>query len=173
MTFFIKKVSDNTFKHTETSQPSTIFASINKNPSKGGGDEDDKLPANIKWTSKEKQILRKIQVLERPSVSSFNPTSLRYQKFLGPVLSINKTVRLYTPSPHNDGIGDTLPEDDMISKMSESFSDTDNRDATEIDEEINLGRIPCQQKWLLKGFMNSKRDIVTMKIVGLESLDFT
>ena len=168
-----KKVYDNTFKHTETSQPSTIFASINKNPSKGGGDEDDKLPANIKWTSKEKQILRKIQVLERPSVSSFNPTSLRYQKFLGPVLSINKTVRLYTPSPHNDGIGDTLPEDDMISKMSESFSDTDNRDATEIDEEINLGRIPCQQKWLLKGFMNSKRDIVTMKIVGLESLDFT
>ena len=46
-----KKVYDNTFKHTETSQPSTIFASINKNPSKGGGDEDDKLPANIKWTT--------------------------------------------------------------------------------------------------------------------------
>ena len=30
----------------------------------------------------------------------------------------------------------------MISKMSESFSDTDNRDVTEIDEEINLGMIP-------------------------------
>ena len=42
----------------------------------------------------------------------------------------------------------------MISKMSESFSDTDNRDVTEIDEEINLGKIPCYQKWLLKGFMS-------------------
>ena len=50
--------------------------------------------------------------------------------------------RLYTPSPHHDGIGDTLPEDDIISKLSEDFSDTDNRDVTEIDEEINLGRIP-------------------------------
>ena len=49
----------------------------------------------------------------------------------------------------------------MISKMSESFSDTDNRDVTEIDEEINLGRIPCYQKWLLKGFINRKSDIVT------------
>ncbi len=62
-------------------------------------------------------------------------------------------IRLYTPSPHNDGIGDTLPEDDMISKLSEDFSDTDNRDVTEIDEEINLGRIPRYKKWLMKGFM--------------------
>ena len=62
-------------------------------------------------------------------------------------------IRLYTPSPHNDIIGDTLPEDDMISKLSEDFSDTDNRDVTEIDEEINLGRIPRYKKWLMKGFM--------------------
>ena len=62
-------------------------------------------------------------------------------------------IRLYTPSPHNDGVGDTLPEDDMISKLSEDFSDTDNRDVTEIDEEINLGRIPRYKKWLMKGFM--------------------
>ena len=49
----------------------------------------------------------------------------------------------------------------MISKMSESFSDTDNRDVTEIDEEINLGKIPCYQKWLLKGFMRFFLDSVT------------
>ena len=41
----------------------------------------------------------------------------------------------------------------MISKLSEDFSDTDNRDVTEIDEEINLGRIPRYKKWLMKGFM--------------------
>ncbi len=41
----------------------------------------------------------------------------------------------------------------MISKLSEDFSDTDNRDMTEIDEEINLGRIPRPlQKMLIQGF---------------------
>ena len=55
----------------DTSQPSTIYASIRKEGERNGQS------SNIQWTSKEKQILRKIQVLERPSVSSFNPTSLR------------------------------------------------------------------------------------------------
>ena len=55
----------------DTSQPSTIYASIRKEGERNGQG------GNIQWTSKEKQILRKIQVLERPSVSSFNPTSLR------------------------------------------------------------------------------------------------
>ena len=75
-------------------------------------------------------------------MSSFNPTSLRYLTSFSRSLIIRLLfiiIRLYTPSPHHDGIGDTLPEDDIIS---EDFSDTDNRDVTEIDEEINLGRIP-------------------------------
>ena len=47
---------------------------------------------------------------------------------------------MYTPSPLHDGAGGTLPEDDSVSKLSEDFSSTENRDVTEIDEEINLGR---------------------------------
>ena len=49
-------------------------------------------------------------------------------------------ARMYTPSPLHDGAGGTLPEDDSVSKLSEDFSSTENRDVTEIDEEINLGR---------------------------------
>ena len=55
---------------TELSQQNTIYASINKGVI-------TQPPNPIQWTQKEKQILKKIQVLERPSVSSFNPTSLR------------------------------------------------------------------------------------------------
>ena len=47
---------------------------------------------------------------------------------------------MYTPSPLHDGAGGTLPEDDSVSKLSEDFSSTENRDVTEIDEEINMGR---------------------------------
>ena len=53
----------------DQSQTNTIYASINKDVVKEA--------PPIQWTQKEKQILKKIQVLERPSVSSFNPTSLR------------------------------------------------------------------------------------------------
>ena len=70
-------------------------------------------------------------------------------------------IRLYTPSPHNDGVGDTLPEDDMISKLSEDFSDTDNRDVTEIDEEINLGRIPRYKKMAYERIYVRVRENVT------------
>ena len=49
-------------------------------------------------------------------------------------------ARMYTPSPLHDGAGGTLPEDDSVSKLSEDFSSTENRDVTEIDEEINMGR---------------------------------
>ena len=72
--------ASNSFKSkADTSQPSTIYASIKK-----VNDRDDnssmelkKAHQELQWTNKERQILRKIQVLERPSVSSFNPTSLR------------------------------------------------------------------------------------------------
>ena len=70
-------------KRENSQQSTTIYASIakqNVEPEHDQNSELDtsvKLPNQIHWTSKEKQILRKIQVLERPSVSSFNPTSLR------------------------------------------------------------------------------------------------
>ena len=58
---------------------------------------------------------------------------------------------MYTPSPLHDGAGGTLPEDDSVSKLSEDFSSTENRDVTEIDEEINLGRFTAsprlQPRW--------------------------
>ena len=53
---------------------------------------------------------------------------------------------MYTPSPLHDGAGGTLPEDDSVSKLSEDFSSTENRDVTEIDEEINLGRFKASSK---------------------------
>ena len=55
-------------------------------------------------------------------------------------------ARMYTPSPLHDGAGGTLPEDDSVSKLSEDFSSTENRDVTEIDEEINLGRFTASPK---------------------------
>ena len=73
-------------KQRSSQQSNTIYASLNKQNEESAADSVDqnentlnseKLPDQIQWTSKEKQILRKIQVLERPSVSSFNPTSLR------------------------------------------------------------------------------------------------
>ena len=73
--------TSNSFKSKrDNSQPSTIYASINKpDPILENGHEQESRPEqnDIQWTNKERQILRKIQVLERPSVSSFNPNSLR------------------------------------------------------------------------------------------------
>ena len=77
----------------------------------------EKLPSqsdpvsHLQWTSKEQQILRKIQVLERPSVSSINPTSLR----------------ILTPSPL-EGNAEEEEED-------QSCSSTDNKDVTELEED--------------------------------------
>ena len=51
---------------------------------------------------------------------------------------------MYTPSPLNDttgaGVESVVMEDDLVSKLSDDFSSTDNRDVTEIDEDINLGQ---------------------------------
>ena len=77
----------------------------------------EKLPSqsdpvsHLQWTSKEQQILRKIQVLERPSVSSINPTSLR----------------ILTPSPLEGN-----PEEE---EEDQSCSSTDNKDVTELEED--------------------------------------
>ena len=74
-------------KRENSQQSTTIYASIAKQsvvdnkvePEQNSElDTSVKLPNQIHWTSKEKQILRKIQVLERPSMASVNPTSLRY-----------------------------------------------------------------------------------------------
>ena len=72
-------------KRENSQQSTTIYASIakqsvdnNVEPEQNSDpDTSVKLPNQIHWTSKEKQILRKIQVLERPSMASVNPTSLR------------------------------------------------------------------------------------------------
>ena len=71
--------ASNSFKSkADTSQPSTIYASIKKDHDKDNSSLELKnAHQELQWTNKERQILRKIQVLERPSVSSFNPTSLR------------------------------------------------------------------------------------------------
>ena len=71
------------------------------------------------WTSKEQQILRKIRVLERPSVSSINPTSLR----------------MLTPSPLTN---EDNPEDfaEREEEEVEEDSSTDNKDVTELEEDI-------------------------------------
>ena len=51
---------------------------------------------------------------------------------------------MYTPSPLNDttgaGVESVVMEDDLVSKLSDDFSSTDNRDVTEIDEDLNLGQ---------------------------------
>ena len=71
------------------------------------------------WTSKEQQILRKIRVLERPSVSSINPTSLR----------------MLTPSPLTN---EDNPEDfaEREEEDIEEDSSTDNKDVTELEEDL-------------------------------------
>ena len=48
--------------------------------------------------------------------------------------------RMYTPSPsHENEVVEKIPEDDNGSKLSEDFSSSENRDVTEIDEELILG----------------------------------
>ena len=47
---------------------------------------------------------------------------------------------MYTPSPsHENEVVEKIPEDDNGSKLSEDFSSSENRDVTEIDEELILG----------------------------------
>ena len=73
------------------------------------------------WTSKEQQILRKIRVLERPSVSSINPTSLR----------------MLTPSPlTNEDNPEDLAECEEEDIEEDEGSSTDNKDVTELEEDI-------------------------------------
>ena len=69
---------------------------------------------------------------------------------------------MYTPSPLNDttgaGVESVVMEDDLVSKLSDDFSSTDNRDVTEIDEDINLGEysltvfLLCNSKSFWFGF---------------------
>ena len=87
----------------------------------------EKLPSqsdpvsHLQWTSKEQQILRKIQVLERPSVSSINPTSLR----------------MMTPSPlTNEDHPEDFDECDEEDVQEDEGSSTDNKDVTELEEDI-------------------------------------
>ena len=94
-----------------------------KKPS-GDGEEGEEVFAGVgaltrnpvDWTRKEQQILRKIRVLERPSVSSINPTSLR----------------MLTPSPLTN---EDNPED-FAEEEDEEGSSTDNKDVTELEEDI-------------------------------------
>ena len=73
------------------------------------------------WTSKEQQILRKIRVLERPSVSSINPTSLR----------------MLTPSPlTNEDNPEDFAEREEEDIEEDEDSSTDNKDVTELEEDI-------------------------------------
>ena len=98
-------------------------------PSGDGPGGDQALPGvgvlNTKpgnWTSKEQQILRKIRVLERPSVSSINPTSLR----------------MLTPSPllTNEDNPEDLAECEEEDIQEDEGSSTDNKDVTELEEDI-------------------------------------
>ena len=95
----------------------------------GAGEEVDQVfaggvvltPNPGDWTSKEQQILRKIRVLERPSVSSINPTSLR----------------MMTPSPlTNEDHPEDFDECDEEDVQEDEGSSTDNKDVTELEEDI-------------------------------------
>ena len=85
----------------------------------GGGGVLNTNPGD--WTSKEQQILRKIRVLERPSVSSINPTSLR----------------MLTPSPlTNEDNPEDFAECEEEDIEEDEGSSTDNKDVTELEEDI-------------------------------------
>ena len=99
----------------------------NKRP--GAGEEAGQVSAEAPvlntnpgdWTSKEQQILRKIRVLERPSVSSINPTSLR----------------MLTPSPlTNEDNPEDFAECEEEDIEEDEGSSTDNKDVTELEEDI-------------------------------------
>ena len=100
-----------------------------KNKPSGDGEEGEEVFAGVgvlkrkpgDWTSKEQQILRKIRVLERPSVSSINPTSLR----------------MLTPSPlTNEDNPEDFAEQEDIEEDEDEGSSTDNKDVTELEEDI-------------------------------------
>ena len=86
-------------------------------------------PVQIQWTSKEQQILRKIQTLERPSVSSINPTSLR----------------MLTPSP----IADNPDGEDEEEEEEDQCSSTDNKDVTELEDDTLGLLLPFRTPQLL------------------------
>ena len=93
-----------------------------ENKPSGGGGGGGVLTTNPgDWTSKEQQILRKIRVLERPSVSSINPTSLR----------------MLTPSPlTNEDNPEHFAECEEEDIEEDDGSSTDNKDVTELEEDI-------------------------------------
>ena len=124
--------TDNSEKSkTGPSLEQTVYASIQKKTEPRVEAVDE-----TKRSTKEQQLVNnivhaKIHRLERPSMSSiYNPSSSR---------CMTPTPALLDAAANNDFKDDDVFNDnDNESKITEDYSSTDNRDATDLDDDLNL-----------------------------------